>query len=110
MKPNRLGSKKVEDLVYIHTNLRLLSHKDDKYVDGAAKLWDVALECANLDATLHDFTTMIDDDNDRSLTHGASNTSGTILGSNDIDPAQVDLAAVGDEEDPDFLENPYDFG
>ena len=64
---------------------------------------DVLPECANLDATFHDLTTMIDDGDDRSMIQGASSTSGTILGSNDMD-----LAVVGDKEDLDFFENPYD--
>ena len=69
----------------------------------AAKPWDVLPECANLDATLHGLAMMIDDGEDRSVTHGASSTSRTILGSNDID-----LAMVGDE-DPIFFKNPYDY-
>jgi HD-like signal output (HDOD) protein len=101
VKRNRLGSKKAEDLVFIHTNLRLLSRKNDHYKEGATKLWDVAPECADLDATLHDLVTVGDGD-DVSLACGASSISGTMLGSND-------LSAVGDDnENVDFLANPYD--
>lgn len=45
-------------------------------MDGAAKLWDVLPKCANLDATLHDLTMMMDGSEDRSMTHGASSASG----------------------------------
>jgi hypothetical protein len=101
VKRNRLGSKKAEDLVFVHTNLRLLSRKNDHYKEGPTKLWDVAPECADLDATLHDLTTVGDGDDD-SVAHGASSISGTMFGSNE-------LTAVGDDdENADYLANPYD--
>ena len=101
MKHNRLGSKKAEGLVFVHTNLCLLSHKNYHYKERATKLWDVAFECAVLDATLHDLTTVGDGD-DYSVARGASSISGTMFGSND-------LSAVGDDdENVDFLVNPYD--
>jgi hypothetical protein len=103
VKRNRLGSKKAEDLVYIHTNLRLLSRKDDGYNEGSTKLWDVAPECANLDATLQDLTVMTDDDVDNIIAR-ASSTSGTMFGSNQL----ASVAAEGDDENVDFFENPYD--
>ena len=53
MKQNRLASKKVEELVYVHPNLHLLSHKRDEYKFGAAKLWDVKPELPDLDMTLN---------------------------------------------------------
>ena len=49
MKHNRLASSKVEDLVYVHSNLRLLTHKSDEYKEGAAKLWDVEPESIDFD-------------------------------------------------------------
>ena len=98
VKRNRLASKKVEDLVYIHTNLRLLLRKEDHYKEGTAKLWDAELECANLDAMI------TYDDADNIRTHGVSSTSGTIFGSN-----YLELAAVGgDRDDDEFFVNPYD--
>ena len=101
MKRNRLGSKKAEDFVFVHTNLRLLSHKNDHYKEGATKLWDVAPECADLDATLHDLVTFGDGDDD-SVARGASSISGTMFGSNDL------LVVGDDDENVDFLANPYD--
>ena len=40
---NRLNSKRDEDLVFIHTNLRLLSRKRNinTYNEGATKMWDI---------------------------------------------------------------------
>ena len=40
MKRNRLGSKKAENLVYIHSTLRLISQKDPGYKEGPFKRWD----------------------------------------------------------------------
>ncbi|KEH25447.1 hypothetical protein MTR_6g023775 [Medicago truncatula] len=34
-------SKRVEDLVYVHTNLRLLSRKEDGYKKGQSRMWDI---------------------------------------------------------------------
>ena len=39
MKRNILGSKKVENLVYIHSTLRLISQKDPGYKEGCFKRW-----------------------------------------------------------------------
>ena len=101
MKRNRLGYKKVEDLVFVHTNLCLLSRKNDHYKERATKLWDIAPKCVDLDATFHDLTTIGDGDDD-SIACGASSISGTVIGSNG-------LSTVGDDdENVDFLVNPYD--
>ncbi|XP_059064129.1 uncharacterized protein LOC131856379 [Cryptomeria japonica] len=40
MKRNRLGSKKAEDLVYVHSNLLLLSRASTDYKSGPHKMWD----------------------------------------------------------------------
>ena len=60
MKHNRLQSKRVENLVFVHYNLRLLSHKTKKYKEGETERWDVDAEFADLDAfasrlTIEDF-------------------------------------------------------
>ncbi|XP_059067875.1 uncharacterized protein LOC131858600 [Cryptomeria japonica] len=40
MKRNRLGSKKAEDLVYVHSNLCLLYRASTNYKSGPHKMWD----------------------------------------------------------------------
>ncbi|XP_059076140.1 uncharacterized protein LOC131875543 [Cryptomeria japonica] len=55
VKRNHLGAKRAEDLVYVHSNLRLLSHTDLEYNVGATRNWDLAPECADLDATIAQF-------------------------------------------------------
>ena len=45
VKRNRLGSQKVEDLVYVHSNLRLVSRRGAEYVNGPHKDWDVDAKC-----------------------------------------------------------------
>ena len=51
-KRNKLASKKAEDLVYVHSNLRLLSHKSEEYAKGPHKLWDLIPETTDLDASV----------------------------------------------------------
>ena len=52
MKQNRLGSKKAKELVYVHSNLRLLSHQKEEYKSGPSKLWDLEPELVDLDMEL----------------------------------------------------------
>ncbi|KAH9292112.1 hypothetical protein KI387_042698 [Taxus chinensis] len=40
LKRNRLGSKKAENLVYIHSTLRLLTRVDPGYKEGPSAKWD----------------------------------------------------------------------
>ena len=52
VKRNRLGSQKAEDLVYVHSNRRLVSCRGAKYVNGPHKDSDVDAECQDLDLSL----------------------------------------------------------
>ena len=52
VKRNRLGSKKAEDLVYVHSNLRLVSRKGEEYTSGRHKDWDVDAENPDMDISL----------------------------------------------------------
>ena len=49
VKPNRLGSQKAEDLVFVHSSLRLASHKGPEYKSGSPEEWDVDPECPDLE-------------------------------------------------------------
>ncbi|XP_061368975.1 uncharacterized protein LOC133311865 [Gastrolobium bilobum] len=42
IKRNKITPKHVEDLVYVHSNLRLLSRKTPSYAQGATQMWDIA--------------------------------------------------------------------
>ena len=52
VKRNRLGSQKAEDLVYVHSNLRLVSRRGEEYTNGPHKEWDVEAENPDLDLSL----------------------------------------------------------
>jgi hypothetical protein len=52
MKSNKLGSQKAEDLVYVHSNLRLVSRKGEEYTSGPHKEWDVDAENPDLELSL----------------------------------------------------------
>ncbi|XP_061356814.1 uncharacterized protein LOC133301208 [Gastrolobium bilobum] len=42
IKRNKITPKRAEDLVYVHSNLRLLSRKTPSYAQGANQMWDIA--------------------------------------------------------------------
>ena len=41
MKRNKLKPQRVEDLVFVHNNLRLLSSRSPNHNEGESKMWDV---------------------------------------------------------------------
>ena len=41
MKRNKLTPERAEDLVFIHSNLGLLSRKAEEYKTGPTRMWDV---------------------------------------------------------------------
>ncbi|XP_049936681.1 uncharacterized protein LOC126410588 [Nymphaea colorata] len=49
IKRNNLTSKRAENLVYVHSNLRLLSRNKEEYREGETKYWDVNVEDFNLE-------------------------------------------------------------
>jgi len=42
LKRNKMAPKRAKDLVYVHSNLRLLSRNSLKYKEEETKLWDIA--------------------------------------------------------------------
>ncbi|KAL7184916.1 hypothetical protein ACSBR2_026962 [Camellia fascicularis] len=42
MRRNKMTPQHVEDLVFVHNNLRFLSKKTLQYLEGETKLWDIA--------------------------------------------------------------------
>ncbi|XP_074323848.1 uncharacterized protein LOC141660758 [Apium graveolens] len=45
IRRNKILQIRVENLVYVHNNLRLLSRKSDAYLTGETKLWDIGGDC-----------------------------------------------------------------
>ena len=41
MRRNRITPKCAEDLVFVHSNLRLLSRRKEEYTKGNSKKWDI---------------------------------------------------------------------
>ncbi|KAL0005902.1 hypothetical protein SO802_013463 [Lithocarpus litseifolius] len=41
MRRNRITPKRAEDLVFVHSNLRLLSRRREEYTKGESKKWDI---------------------------------------------------------------------
>ena len=42
VRRNKMTPKRAEDLVFIHSNLRLLSRRTPQYAQGDNKMWDIA--------------------------------------------------------------------
>ena len=42
-----MAPARTEDLVYVHSNLRLLSRRNVEYVNTATKMWDIARDSWN---------------------------------------------------------------
>ncbi|CAL5432817.1 unnamed protein product [Camellia sinensis] len=42
MRRNKMTPQRAEDLVFVHSNLRLLSRRTPQYHEGETKLWDIA--------------------------------------------------------------------
>jgi hypothetical protein len=56
VKQNKLGATKAKDLVYVHSNLHLLSHSNPEYKKGPSRMWDVEPEISDLNMTLNAMT------------------------------------------------------
>jgi len=48
LKRNRLNPRRAEDLVFVHTNLRLLSRNRNTYNEGETRMWDIGGDEWNL--------------------------------------------------------------
>ena len=42
-----MAPARAEDLVYVHSNLRLLSRHNEEYIHTATKMWDIARDSWN---------------------------------------------------------------
>ncbi|XP_050255226.1 uncharacterized protein LOC126701141 [Quercus robur] len=47
LKRNKMAPAHAEDLVYVHSNLRLLSRRNEEYVNTSTKMWDIAEDSWN---------------------------------------------------------------
>ncbi|XP_047253664.1 uncharacterized protein LOC124887790 [Capsicum annuum] len=56
IKRNKLATSRVEDLVFVHYNLRLLSRKKEKYINGPSKYWDVGGDQFEVEDTINNLT------------------------------------------------------
>ncbi|KAF3666416.1 Transducin family protein / WD-40 repeat family protein isoform 2 [Capsicum annuum] len=56
IKRNKLATSRAEDLVFVHYNLRLLSSKKEKYINGPSKYWDVGGDQFEVEDTINNLT------------------------------------------------------
>lgn len=87
-KAQHLSAKKVENLVYIHCKLRLLSHQKPKYNKGVTMSWDLAPECADLDVTSAQLAQVSIYDHVATLALDTTSGTGNPMdcSSNEVDP------------------------
>ena len=98
MRRNKMTPKRAEDLVFIHSNLRLLSRKTPQYRQGETKLWDIAgdsfdsfedvgmLEVANLSLDEPDLEAVVFTDDGNGVGHVIGDGEDDLtmeIGSND---------------------------
>lgn len=80
MKRNKITPQRGEDLVFVHTNLRLLSRRSPEYLLGDTRMWDIGgdsfdtmegtvgvLEVADLSLNEPEMERMILDDNEANV-------------------------------------------
>ena len=91
VKRNRLGSQNVEDLVYVHSNLCLVSRKGEEYTSGPHKEWDADAENPDLELSL----VALDIANDAS---GSGIASSSHRGSSSVEHASCSIFYDEDED------------
>ena len=52
MKKSRLKQPRVETMVYVHTNLRLIYKQSEDWLKGNTKMWDVFPDDMGLDSSV----------------------------------------------------------
>ena len=78
-----MAPARVEDLVYVHSNLRLLSRCNVEYVNTTTKMWDIARDSWNEGDThggagiLENATLTLDESELEVMVIGNANTSAT---------------------------------
>ena len=78
-----MAPARVEDLVYVHSNLRLLSRRNVEYVNTATKMWDIVGDSWN-EGDIHggvgilkNATLTLDEPELEAMVIGNANTSAT---------------------------------
>ncbi|XP_057831543.1 uncharacterized protein LOC131042228 [Cryptomeria japonica] len=102
VKRNRLAASKAEELVYVHSNLRLLTHKQNEYKDGSTKFWDVDPERTDLDFSAAT-QSLLSGESDSQCAASASGSE-AACGSSTLPTS----SNVNDDVDLDLPSDPYD--
>ena len=83
LKRKQIAPARAEDLVYVHSNLRLLSRRNEEYVHTATKIWDIARDSWN-ESNIHggagileNATLTLDEPELAAMVIGNANTSAT---------------------------------
>ena len=91
-----MAPARAEDLVYVHSNLRLLSRRNVEYVNTTTKMWDIAGDSWNEGdihggaGILENATLTLDESKLEAMVIGNANTSATTSES-EVRSEAVDL-------------------
>ena len=91
-----MAPTRVEDLVYVHSNLRLLSRRNVEYVNTTTKMWDIVGDSWNEGyihegaGILENATLTLDEPELEAMVIGNANTSATTSES-EVQSKTIDL-------------------
>ena len=91
----------------MHSNLRLLSHKQPNYTEGETKLWHIEPEHTNLDASTSHHIAYEESNIQQEHGHNTS-ASDSAIGTTCDSSSLPTSSNVNVDIDMDDLENPYD--
>ena len=98
-----MAPARAEDLVYVHSNLQLLSRRNEKYINIATKMWDIARDSWNESdihggaGILENAALILDEPELEAMVIGNASTSVTISES-EVSSEAIDL----DDDDVGF--------
>ena len=91
-----MAPARAEDMVYVHSNLRLLSRRNVEYINTATKMWDIAGDSWNEGdihggaGILENATLTLDEPELEAMIIGNANTSATTSKS-EVQSEAIDL-------------------
>nr|XP_023873559.1 uncharacterized protein LOC111986170 [Quercus suber] len=104
LKRNKMTPARAEDLVYVHSNLRLLSRRNEEYVHTATKMWDIAGDSWNASdihggaGILENASLTLDEPELEAMVIGNANTSATTSESEVRSEARSEAIDIEDDD------------
>ena len=90
-----MAPARVEDLVYVHSNLRLLSRRNEEYVHTATKMWNIARDSWN-ESNIHGGAGILEN---ATLTLDEPELEAMVIGNANTSESEVRSEAIDIEDD-----------